>query len=140
MNFARCFGFNFLKHLAKFFGHRSQNNSLGCFVSCVRLPFLKAPQNNKRRTFARLFVILVDPRGVEPLSENLLIQLSPSAVRFLYFPLCAVNGQTAHSGSHFLRGRFNGEPPAHVHRVLDAQSESAILLGGTGGIMPRHCP
>jgi hypothetical protein len=43
-------------------------------------------------------------------------------------------------GSHFLRGRVNGEPPTHVHRCLDAQSEAAILLGGTGGVMPRHCP
>jgi hypothetical protein len=43
-------------------------------------------------------------------------------------------------GSHFLRGRFNGEPPTHVHRCHDAQSEAAILLGGTGGVMPRHCP
>ena len=38
LNFARCFGFDFLKHLAKFFGHRSQNNSQGCFAHCVRLP------------------------------------------------------------------------------------------------------
>ena len=37
--FARCLGFNFLQHLAKSFGHRSQNNSPGCFVHCVRLPF-----------------------------------------------------------------------------------------------------
>ena len=82
----------------------------------------------------------MDPRGVEPLSENLLIQPSPSAVRYLDFPLRVVNGQTARLGSHFLRGKFNGELLAHVHRYLDAQSEVAILLGGTGGVMPRHCP
>ena len=86
------------------------------------------------------FFVLVDPRGVEPLSENLLIQPSPSAVRYLEFPLQAVNGQTSRLGSHFLRGRFNGERSAHVHRCHDAQSEVAILLGGTGGVMPRHCP
>ncbi len=28
-------------HLAKIFGHRSQNNSLGCFAHCVQFPFLK---------------------------------------------------------------------------------------------------
>ena len=112
----------------------------GLFCSLRSTPFIKSRKITKGALSHAFFVILVDPRGVEPLSENLLIQPSPSAVRFLYFPLCAVNGQTAHSGSHFLRGRFNGEPPAHVHRLLDAQSESAILLGGTGGIMPRHCP
>ena len=62
------------------------------------------------------FVILVDPRGVEPLSENLLIRPSPSAVRYLNFPSQAVNGQTSRLGSHFLRGRLNGERPTHVHR------------------------
>jgi hypothetical protein len=47
--------------------------------------------------------------------------------------LSDVNRQTSLSGSHFLRGRLNGERPTHVHRLLDAQSEAAILLGGTGG-------
>ena len=77
---------------------------------------------------------MVDPRGIEPLSENLLIGPSPSAVRYLDFPSGAVNGQTSLSGSHFLRDRFNGETPMHVHRSNDAQSEVAILLGGTGGL------
>ena len=85
-------------------------------------------------------LFLVDPRGVEPLSENLLIQLSPGAVCFLKFPSFAVNRQTSTSGSHFLRGRLNGERPTHVHRLLDALSEAAILLGGTGGISAAALP
>ena len=76
---------------------------------------------------------MVDPRGIEPLSENLLIQLSPGAFCYLSFPLSDVNRQTSFSGSHFMRGRLNGERPPHVHRLLDAQSEAAILFGGTGG-------
>ncbi len=141
LNFAQHLGLNFMKCFAKFFGHRSQNNSQGCFAHCVRLPHGSSSIKIKdRRTYVRLSFILVDPRGVEPLSENLLIQPSPSAVRFLKFPSRAVNGQTARLGSHFLHGGFNGERPAHVHRLHDAQSEVAILLGGTGGIMPRHCP
>ena len=28
----------------------------------------------------------------------------------------------------------------HVHRLLDAQSEAAILLGGTGGIYATALP
>ena len=31
------------------------------------------------------FIYLVDPRGIEPLSENLLIQLSPGADRLFLF-------------------------------------------------------
>ena len=114
--FARHFGFCLLLGRAKIFGHRSQNNSLGCFVHCVRLPFKTLRKITKGALTYAFFVILVDPRGVEPLSENLLIRPSPSAVRYLNFPSQAVNGQTSRLGSHFLRGRLNGERPTHVHR------------------------
>ena len=76
---------------------------------------------------------LVEARGVEPLSENLLIQLSPSAFRLLEFPLRHGGGQPYLAGSHFMRDALNGERRVHVHRLHDAQSEAAILLGGTGG-------
>ena len=76
---------------------------------------------------------MVEARGVEPLSENLLIQLSPSAFRLLEFPLSRGDGQPQDSGSHFMRDALNGEKHVHVHRSNDAQSEAAILLGGTGG-------
>ena len=77
--------------------------------------------------------LLVEARGIEPLSENLLIQLSPSAFRLLEFPLMHGGGQPYLAGSHFMRDGLNGERPVHVHRLHDAQSEVAILLGGTGG-------
>ena len=74
LNFAQHLGLNFMKCFAKFFGHRSQNNSLGCFAHCVRPPHGSTSIKIKdRRTYVRLSFILVDPRGVEPLSENLLI-------------------------------------------------------------------
>ena len=86
------------------------------------------------------FLLLVEARGVEPLSENLLIQLSPSAVRLLEFPLNDGGGQPSLAGSHLMRDALDGERRVHVHRLLDAQSRAAILSGGTGGIiMPRHC-
>ena len=71
--FAQHFGFNLMKCFAKSFGHRSQNNSQGCFAHCVRLPVKKLHKIIRRRTCVRPHIILVDPRGVEPLSENLLI-------------------------------------------------------------------
>ena len=88
----------------------------------------------------RLLLCLVDPRGIEPLSENLLISPSPGAVRNFNFPSEAVYGQTSSLGSHFLRDRFNGEPSVHGLRSFDAQSEAAKLLGGTGGISAAALP
>ena len=72
-------------------------------------------------------------RGIEPLSENLLIQLSPSAFRLLDFPLRHGGGQPYLAGSHFMHDALNGERRVHVHRLHDAQSGAAILSGGTGG-------
>ena len=74
------------------------------------------------------------------MSENLLIRLSPWSVCYLNFPLNDVNKQTSFSGSHLLRDRLDGETPMHVHRLLDAQPEAAILLGGTGGIYATALP
>ena len=88
----------------------------------------------------RLPLCLVDPRGIEPLSENLLISLSPGAFCYLGFPLGDVNRQTSLLGSHFLRDRFNGEPSVHGLRSFDAQSEAAKLLGGTGGMIAAALP
>ena len=61
---------------------------------------------------------LVEARGVEPLSENLLIWLSPSAFRLFLFPSLHDGGQSWRSGSHFLHDRLNGEKPMHVHRYM----------------------
>ena len=44
MYFAQRFGLNLMKRFAKYFGHRSQNNSLGCFVHCVRILFVFTPK------------------------------------------------------------------------------------------------
>ena len=81
---------------------------------------------------ARALLLLVEARGVEPLSENLLIQLSPSAFRLLEFPLTHGGGQPYVAGSHFMRDALNGERRVHVHRSNDAQSKAAVLIGGTG--------
>ena len=117
-----------------------KNNHLGCFFTAFDSPFLYLRKNIEPR-FWRGSIFLVEMRGIEPLSENLLIQLSPSAFRLLEFPLTHGGGQPYVAGSHFMRDALNGERRVHVHRSNDAQSEVAILLGGTGGIiMPRHCP
>ena len=71
-----------------------------------------------------LLLFLVDPRGIEPLSESPLIRLSPWAVCYLEFPLRDVSRQTSRQGSHFVRDRFNGERPMHGHRCMTLGSRS----------------
>ena len=73
---------------------------------------------------APLSFFLVDPRGVEPLSESPLIRPSPWAVCSLEFPLRSVSRQTPRQGSHFVHDRFNGERPMHGHRCMTLGSRS----------------
>ncbi len=70
--------------------------------------------------------------GIEPMSENLLTQPSSWTVCYLKFPIGSVNRHTLRLGSPFLHDRLKSEPPMHVHRSNDAQSEVAVVLGGTG--------
>ena len=59
---------------------------------------------------------LVEARGVEPLSENPSIWLSPGALCLLEFPSTTADIQAVILGSHFMRDPFNGETRMHVHR------------------------
>ena len=62
-----------------------------------------------------MLLILVEVRGIEPLSENLLIQLSPGAERLLELFLIRAGVQARIRSNRFMRDRFNGKPPMHVH-------------------------
>ena len=63
----------------------------------------------------RLFPFMVELRGIEPLSENLLIQLSPGAARLLKLFLACAGAQAHARSNRFIRDRFNGKTPMHVH-------------------------
>ena len=58
---------------------------------------------------------MVEVRGIEPLSENLLIQLSPGAGRLLDLFLACAGAQAQVGSNRFVRDRFNGKPPMHGH-------------------------
>ena len=45
--FCETFDYLFMLCFAKSFGHRSQNNSPGCFVLCVRFPFNMGSSKHK---------------------------------------------------------------------------------------------
>ena len=62
---------NFAKHTRKLKMLALQNSSVtvpkpftGWFCHCVRFPSLSFSQTTKRRTCIRLFIVLVDPRGI----------------------------------------------------------------------------
>ena len=111
--------------------HASQNASVtvpkqptGLFFHCVQFPSLKFCKKKNKGAFASLFFFLVDPRGIEPLSESPLIRPSPWAVCYLEFPLGSVSRQTPRQGSHFMHDRFNGETPMHGHRFMTLGSRA----------------
>ena len=86
------------------------------------------------------YIFLVELRGIEPLSENLLIQLSPGAGRL--FNLFSFNAgvQALKESNRFLHDRLNGKPPMHVHHSNDAQSRFVVLPRGTGGPQTAALP
>ena len=62
------------------------------------------------------FVVLVEMTGVEPVSENPFIQLSPGAAELLNLPREIAVRRAKSRGSPFLHGGVKDERAAHVHR------------------------
>ena len=60
---------------------------------------------------------MVEMRGVEPLSENRSMRLSPGASSD-QISLWTISDAKSDTGSHFVRDRLNGEPPMHGHRYM----------------------
>ena len=81
----------------------------------VRLPPYQF-QNTEPPRWGRLCVV-VEMRGVEPLSENRSMRLSPGAASD-QISLWTISDAKSDTGSHFVRDRFNGEPPMHGHRYM----------------------
>ena len=76
---------------------------------------------------------LVEARGIEPLSENHLIQLSPSAVRLLGVPSRIAGGQAMRYGSHYaVTGGVAS--PCSRSPLIGALFSAAVLRDRTGCI------
>ena len=87
-------------------------------------------------------LFLVEARGIEPLSENHLIQLSPSAADLLGFPSRIADRQAMRYGSHY--GVTSGVAPCRSRSpLIDASLPTAVLRGKTGGLIrlptQRYC-
>ena len=95
------------------------------------------PPNKKGAPFGAPFC-LVDPRGIEPLSENLFTGPSPWAVCDLKFPSAVGHRRSTPSGSPFLHDRYKCELSVHVHHCMtphprswSSSAERVALCHGT---------
>ena len=61
---------------------------------------------------------MVEARGIEPLSENLFIQLSSSGVYLLKFPAHSADKQAERVGSFFIHDSFKSKKAVRVHRCV----------------------
>ena len=86
----------------------------GVSLRCVQLPSLADRQNAEKPPQGWLFHVLVDPRGVEPLSENPLGRLSSWAVCYEVLPGGAQTDTRHRTGSPFLDDRLKDETPMHL--------------------------
>lgn len=77
---------------------------------------------NARNRDGWAFFLEVEPRGVEPLSEDRTNEASPSAVRDLTFPLPDSRGQDA-GFSSFIKSRR----PQSLSRLVPCFSDAACL-------------
>ena len=78
--------------------------------------------------------MLVEAAGIEPASENHLIQLSPSAAYLLRFPSHIADGQAMRYGSHYAV-TVGVAPLRSRSPLIDAPLPVAVLRGRTGGLI-----
>ena len=99
-------------------------------------------EKEKETPTGSLFLFLVEPRGIEPLSENHLIQLSPSAADLLRFPSRIAGRQAMRYGSHYAV-TVRVAPRRSRSPLIDAPHPAAVLRGRTGGLIKpprqRYC-
>ncbi len=75
--------------------------------------------------------VMVESRGIEPLSENHLIRLSPSAVGLLRFPSRIADRQAIRYGSHYAMTE-SVAPLGSCSPLVDAFIPTAVLRVKTG--------
>ena len=80
------------------------------------------------------FCFLVEAAGIEPASENHLIQLSPSAANLLRFPSRIADRQAIRYGSHYAV-TVGVAPHRSRSPLIDASLPAAVLRGKTGSLI-----
>ena len=97
-------------------------------------------RQRKKHPALGVFFSLVDPRGVEPLSESLFTGPSPWAVCDLAFPLNGGHRQSPIAGSPFMHDRYKCELSMHVHHYMTLRSGPWYSPRERVAIMPQPCP
>ena len=80
----------------------------------------------------------MDPRGIEPLSENPFTGPSSWAVCGLEFPLDGGHRQSPSAGSPFLHDRCKCEVSVHVHHCMTLRPGPWYSPGERAAKEPRH--
>ena len=93
-----------------------------------KVGYSKRKDRMKRTVHAVL--TMVEPRGIEPLSENQSIQASPSAAGLFKFPCRAAVRQAAQLGSPEYNPALRGAR-ADRSPLIDALSAAVVLRGRT---------
>ena len=105
-----------------------------------RASALRARGHQKQRAHQTVCsLLLVDPRRIELLSENLFTGPSSWTVYDLEFPLDGDHRQPSPAGSPLMHDRYKCELPIHVHHYVTPRSRPWYSLMGRAAIMPRHC-
>ncbi len=100
------------------------------------ISFLIENTHRNHITRCSYVLVMVEMRGVEPLSENRSMRLSPGAASDWISP-SSVSGAKPTAGSHFVRDRFNGETPMHGHRYMTLRRGSRSSLGERAALLSR---
>ncbi len=95
--------------------------------------------STKQKSRTRRLFCLVDPRGIEPLSENLFTGPSSWTVCDLKFPLNGGHRRSPLAGSPFLHDRYKCELSVHVHHCMTPQPWSWSSSVERAAKEPRHC-
>ena len=108
-------------------------------ISCTLQASLPIRRLTIKKHPARGCFFMVDPRGIEPLSENPFTGPSSWVVCGLEFPLDGGHRQSPSAGSPFLHDRCKCEVSVHVHHYMTLRPGSWSSSGERAAKEPRHC-
>ncbi len=82
------------------------------------MPLVEQKLQQPNNSWCSAVCVMVEARGIEPLSENLFIQLSSSGVYLLKFPAHSADKQAERVGSFFIHDSFKSKKAVRVHRCV----------------------
>ncbi len=90
------------------------------FLTLRSIPLYAVLHHKKRRLLASF--LMVEMRGIEPLSEKSSSRLSTGVSRQLKFPASDAGAQASELSIFFIYGRFKRKPAAHIYHCVTPAS------------------